>query len=537
MKYRVVGWTYYDNSEIFNSGNTIGFAERNAIIDEIRKHKYLFTGWHHQESWEGVVPILNDGKKRCFSQRGWGGVMAEAYECMGNYDYASFSFHQSINKSKLNFASKNFNVREFEPEAVLNEHFEVEVNEGLFEIAKKSNPFYLEDEDSLRYIDANDTITLTCNGESLSFVVKEIDRNSAGSKLKNVDKLIKGKYKIIVHHKPESERQVSKASLFVTRSQASMLFEMAIMDEYDYEVIKQVTEAMSLENITDGLRKKSVRNTLTKFIKEYINDNYIPSNVIKILKYISNIDLFEEVAYKTLPKTTSVLVAFIEYGESNSVNMDKHILMYAKTVKPSRSIFWADFDLLYRAIELCPENKSLRKKYYKAINCTRREALSVMAGANLFNCLRVDEKKFIELDKYKNYGSHTIFSIVEYLTYPNMAVFKEAYPYRDSKIYEEENQIMVDGIKAYQQYIKEHFDIDSFMEDMIMVGIDKNCFEMDRYMDGEENAADYICALDMLTNFKYKLKEKALAKYSGIYEKFQAAIDEVYMDVESPNDN
>ena len=101
MKYRVVGWTYYDNSEIFNSGNTIGFAERNAIIDEIRKHKYLFTGWHHQESCEGVVPILNDGKKRCFSQRGWGGVMAEAYECMGNYDYASFSFHQSINKTKI----------------------------------------------------------------------------------------------------------------------------------------------------------------------------------------------------------------------------------------------------------------------------------------------------------------------------------------------------------------------------------------------------------------------------------------------------
>ena len=69
MKYKVIGWTYYDNSEILSSGNTIGFAERNAIIDEIRKHKYLFSGWQHQENWDGVVPILNDGKKRCSGDR------------------------------------------------------------------------------------------------------------------------------------------------------------------------------------------------------------------------------------------------------------------------------------------------------------------------------------------------------------------------------------------------------------------------------------------------------------------------------------
>ena len=39
MKYKVIGWTYYENSEILSSGNTIGFAERNAIIDEIRKQQ------------------------------------------------------------------------------------------------------------------------------------------------------------------------------------------------------------------------------------------------------------------------------------------------------------------------------------------------------------------------------------------------------------------------------------------------------------------------------------------------------------------
>ena len=58
MKYKVIGWTYYDNNEVLDSGNTIGFAERNAIIDEIRKHKYLFTGWHHQESSVGNTEIV-----------------------------------------------------------------------------------------------------------------------------------------------------------------------------------------------------------------------------------------------------------------------------------------------------------------------------------------------------------------------------------------------------------------------------------------------------------------------------------------------
>ena len=37
MKYRVVGWTDYESDEIPEAHGCIGFAERNAIIDEIRK--------------------------------------------------------------------------------------------------------------------------------------------------------------------------------------------------------------------------------------------------------------------------------------------------------------------------------------------------------------------------------------------------------------------------------------------------------------------------------------------------------------------
>ena len=103
MKYKVIGWTYGDDYEFPTSQEQIGFAERNAIIDEIKKHKYLFSGWHHQESWENCVPILNDGKKREFSQRGWGGVMAEAYDNFDDYGYSIYTFYQSIDEKYLKF--------------------------------------------------------------------------------------------------------------------------------------------------------------------------------------------------------------------------------------------------------------------------------------------------------------------------------------------------------------------------------------------------------------------------------------------------
>jgi hypothetical protein len=181
-----------------------------------------------------------------------------------------------------------------------------------------------------------------------------------------------------------------------------------------------------------------------------------------------------------------------------------------------------------KAITLKPNNKSLRKKYYKAIKDSRHEGFSIMAGLNLFNCLRKEDKCLIELDKYKNYDDKTIMRIVQYLTYPNKIVNEDSYPYNLPKIYETNEKVIIDGIYVYQQYAKEHFDIDSIMEDMLLHGIDKRCFEMDRYFNGEEHAAGYVCALDALTNYKYNLKEKALAKYASKYEKFEEAINEVY---------
>lgn len=526
MKYKVIGWTFYDNSEILDSGNTIGFAERNAIIDEIRKHKYLFSGWHHQESWDGVVPILNDGRKRCFSQRGWGGVMAEAYNHMKDYDYAAFTFYQSIPDDKLRFAPDDFNMYEFKLEAVENEHFRVDVSKELFEIARVSNPFYLEDLKELRYIDHDDLITLVYDNEELTFVVKDIDRNKTDIGLKKAKELINGEFKIIVTHKPESERKLSKASQVLTRSSAFEMF-MEAIDEYDYDVVKEILDNFNVEYIAEHTNKKKTNAMLTRFVREYSNDIYKNGTIVKILQFVNNFKLYEEIASKLLENNKNIYISFINHYKHNK-NMDEYILKFVSKLKRSDYLTFEGIDILFKAIALNPDNKALRRKYYKEINCTRLEGLSIMAGANLFKYLRKSDKCLIELDKYNTYNDDTIMKIVEYLTYPNDKVKTNAYPYNLPKIYESNEKIITDGIKAYQEYIKKRFDVDAIMEDMILHGIEKRCFEMDRYLDGERHAAYYVCALDVLTNYKYGLKEKVLAKYASIYENFQEELDDVY---------
>ncbi len=90
MKIKVIGWTTYDDYTVSEGEHS--FASNEAIIDDIRKHGYEFTGWDHQET-PNCVPVLSDGKSRTFSQRGWGGIMGEAYGLTGDMDYCKYAFN------------------------------------------------------------------------------------------------------------------------------------------------------------------------------------------------------------------------------------------------------------------------------------------------------------------------------------------------------------------------------------------------------------------------------------------------------------
>ncbi len=168
MKLKVVGWTYYDNTDVDEGEN--GWAATNAVIDEIKKKGYLFSGYDHQEGFD-CAPILNDGKMRRFSQRGFGGIMAEAHGYTGRMDYALFSF--GIKSSAMvtpdDFKSEYFVERH------LSERFTLEVSEDIFKSAR-AGEIKLDDLSELRYIDEDDVLELTCCDKTAVFQVADVDR-------------------------------------------------------------------------------------------------------------------------------------------------------------------------------------------------------------------------------------------------------------------------------------------------------------------------------------------------------------------------
>lgn len=166
MKYRVVGWTEYDDD--IGEVNTF-WAARNAIIDDIKAHGYLFSGWAHQESLL-CAPVLNDGKAFRCSQRCWGEIMAEAHGLFGRMDYAKYAF----DVRDPVYPAERFDRLGFIPEDV-RERFELEVTKKVFERARKGE-IELDDLPQFRYIGEGDGLLLTCGGEKKLYTVTEVDR-------------------------------------------------------------------------------------------------------------------------------------------------------------------------------------------------------------------------------------------------------------------------------------------------------------------------------------------------------------------------
>ena len=170
MKLRVVGWV--NNGEEVEQGKP-GWAARHAIIDEIKKNGYLFSGWAHQEGY-GLAPVLNDGKMYCYSQRVWGGIMAEAHGYTGKMDYAKFAFMMESEKEKK--PEVNFDPETFVPETDLNEKFDLKVGKDTLDIAKAKGQIRLYDNPALRYLDGGDTLVLVGEEKKVEYVVETVDR-------------------------------------------------------------------------------------------------------------------------------------------------------------------------------------------------------------------------------------------------------------------------------------------------------------------------------------------------------------------------
>lgn len=175
MKYRVVGWASYDDPELEDAEYNSSAAVM-AIIDDIKTHGYDFTGYEHQE-YRDCAPVLNDGKRRTFSQRGWGGIMARAHGYFGAYDYSSFAFSIGETSKSKRPEDREFDPDSFIPETDLAETFTVEIPLHELLMLEFSDTVFIDGTDAVRYLDEGDTLILTAGKEKKAFTVKELERS------------------------------------------------------------------------------------------------------------------------------------------------------------------------------------------------------------------------------------------------------------------------------------------------------------------------------------------------------------------------
>jgi len=76
MTYKVIGWTWWGDSDYMNAPLTDEVVE--AVAEEINAHGYCFGGDAHQRR-DGCVPVLSTGQAVRCSMREWGSVMAWAF--------------------------------------------------------------------------------------------------------------------------------------------------------------------------------------------------------------------------------------------------------------------------------------------------------------------------------------------------------------------------------------------------------------------------------------------------------------------------
>lgn len=527
MKCRVVGWTDYDSRDFSYVDTYVTDAEKYAIIDEIRKHKYLFSGWHHQEH-ENCVPVLSDGKARIFSSRFWGGIMAEAYGQMGEWDYALFSFHYDVSAEELRVPQDGLDPYTFIAEGYEVEDFDVRVDKKTFESAKTKNPIYLEDLPELRYLSGNDSLTLRCEDERLRFIVDVVHRPM----INDPDNENCKKPVIEIYHKPESEREFPTAPLVCSLPVASEIFEQAV-DEYDsdcdYAVVKNCVEFFPIRTIADysDCEKGSIIQMLMPFTREYASKHFDVEVVGQLLGYIDDADFYAEIA--DVVREPYIYKKFVnEYADES--NEDEYTLKLAEVVlekKMSAPTYY--LNVFLRAIELKPNKIEFRDYLYKEFSAWGFLAL---AAVGAFDRMNKYDTAIIDVENHvSTLSASEVRRIAEYMTYPNGYVASKEYPYYTPCFYGEKSKVLVDGVKAYQKYLREHCNIDECFESVLMRGIDASCAKMGEEIDGVEHAAAYVYSLDAMTDFKYGLRAKAIERYGKTNNDFKKALDERYREV------
>lgn len=178
MKYKVIGYTSYDNEEI--KPEYCNYSAIEAIIEDLRVNDYLFSGENH-EYFSHCAPVLNDGKKRLFSPRSFGRLMANAKGECGYYGHCGYDF-TIFEENELRLPEKERwldTKRDLESliELDLQEEFTLLVDKDQLDKARDEGTISFPQRDELRFMDKGDSLTLVCEDEKEVFLIEAYDKD------------------------------------------------------------------------------------------------------------------------------------------------------------------------------------------------------------------------------------------------------------------------------------------------------------------------------------------------------------------------
>ena len=131
MKYEVIGWANCDG--MYPEHQDITACVDKVIIDEIRKHGYLFGG----DSHETYSPVLNDGTVVNYSWRGWGRIMAIAHgRWTGGVSYMFGYMDKLLNPECIKYPQLSVDDRRIVPKESLAETIVMRLEEDEFAAIK-----------------------------------------------------------------------------------------------------------------------------------------------------------------------------------------------------------------------------------------------------------------------------------------------------------------------------------------------------------------------------------------------------------------
>ncbi len=173
MKLEVIGWTYYDDPSYEYFETT--WATYYAVLNDVIKNGYLFTGYHHQE-YDYCCPVLNNGKKIIFSQRGFGGLMAQAHGYNKTYDYAKFSFTPNPRADCYKLPKIQPNDSLIVDEKTLYETYEIEADMDVIATADVKKELRLTDLPRYALMEVGDIVNLINGKHTTKYKIINVDK-------------------------------------------------------------------------------------------------------------------------------------------------------------------------------------------------------------------------------------------------------------------------------------------------------------------------------------------------------------------------